>query len=155
MKKVLIATAVLPIVAMAMVAAPALAFRLPSATMVTNYNSAIVTNSVNTTASTGGNAAYGGLFKGGMVASGAAEAVADVTTGANTNTTVIAPLCGLCSKGNVSVSNANFAGVTNNVGTNAYTGSNAAYNGGVVVSGAAYAGSAVSNYLNSSVTQIY
>lgn len=104
---------------------------------VTNSNSAYVSNSVSTTANTGGNLIVGGDAKnyaskgtntavGGDAGSltGDATAASYVENHVNSNKTVV-DLCGCKGKGDVTVSNTNkYTKVVNNVETVANTGGN-------------------------------
>ena len=154
MKKVLIAALVAP---MLMAAMPLLASASGNnnSINVSNSGHAWVSNDVNTNAYSGHNVAV----KGGLVVSGDAYAGSAVTTAANKAFTAVSSPCGCTTDGtgnnnSVNVSNTGYAGVNNDVNTNAYSGHNVAVKGGEVLGGGATAVSSVSNYLNSSVTLI-
>src|SRR3989338_1353598 len=172
MKRIL---ALFAIVALLGVASPASAWHWSSSDItVGNTNSAYVKNSVDTTASTGGNDANGGNCgggfgndggNGGFIATGEAAALSAVENVVNTNDTKVKTTCGC--RGDVTVGNSNRAMVKNYVDTTAKTGYNDANggnggggfgndggNGGMIFSGSAGAGSGVANLVNSNITRI-
>jgi hypothetical protein len=180
MKKFLAISALVPVIAVAVMAAPVLASTHgQSGSSVSNTNSAVVSNTVTVTASTGSNvanttasangsgAANGSV--GGYIVTGDAVAGAQVTTVANGNLSMGGK--------SGSVTNKNEAVVSNIVGVSADSGSNTANTavtasgsngghghdsgvagnsgvGGTVSTGDALAGATVTNYLNASITKI-
>lgn len=141
MKKVI---ALVSIAAFAISASTASARWIPQSNDVdvNNSNSANVTNSVSTTANTGGNETVGGSAKnyaskgtnvavGGEAASltGDAVAASSVENYVNSNKTVV-DVCGCEGKGDITVNNKNkYTNVTNGVSTVANTGENATVGG--------------------------
>src|SRR3989344_3619337 len=129
MKKI---TAVFAIVALLSFASPALAhgghYGSSDDITVTNHNSASVRNTVNVSASTGGNGANGG--EGGVIYTGNAYAGSLINNDVNYNETNVDVDCD-CEGDvdDVTVTNHNSASVNNNVDVRARTGHNEA-NGG-------------------------
>lgn len=141
---------------------------------IANNNNATITNSVTVGATTGSNTANG---SGGTIATGNAFAAANIFNIANTNITdsnylllsfnnfgdyagdIVLPAGNILSTlfgasganyGNATVQNNNNATITNTVSVDANTGGNEA-SGGLVVTGDAYAQSAVSNMVNTNL----
>ena len=115
---------------------------------VNSTNISSVNNNVKTTSNTGKNTT-GGFFFGGTISTGDATSVADVSTAAGSNKTIV----GGNTKGKTTVNNTNFAGVTNTVMTASNTGGNKSTTGSIKT-GDAGSGATVTTMLGSSVTVI-
>lgn len=130
MKKVLIVSALAPMFAIAMVAGTAFAYGPIS---VSNSNTATISNTVSSVASTGSNTANGGNGSdasvggnAGKITTGSAGSESDVKTAVNGNITLVHASANASS---ISVDNTNSVSLTNSVGAGSATGYNAAGGG--------------------------
>ena len=155
MKRIIVASMLVSVLAVAMPVMAFGGFHMPSSDIkVESENNATVTNTVNVSASTGSNGASGGT-----IVTGNAGAEADVLNMVNSNETTVKASCGRCS-GDVKVESENNATVKNTVNVSASTGSNSVSgsrhhgSGALIITGDAGALGVVDNYVNSNVTRI-